>query len=585
MIKKISSSFKLTTLIIIFPLVTLLLYGVLSHWFFFYSQKQDIQNESKKYEKMLFSIEKSKLKEKVENLIQFVHYYDSKSSERIKKDAKKIVDIAADITNNLYNKYKDKLTEQELKQMIINTLNGIKFEGNLGYLFLIDLKGNIFVHIDPKMVGTNILDIQDVYGKYIVREFNKVLLDKGFGYVDYYWYINGKDRKEMYYKISYVKLLDCYDWYVGAGEYLKYMKKDVKIDILKYIRANQLFKNGTFFITNSNNKIILKLKSLKIEKNPLSFVQEGYYHDNKYISYSDYFPQYDWYITAIKDITTIKKDIEKKRKKSELKREKNAQTNFYLLLLSWIISLLLSIYLSIILNKKLKEYEEELKETNNKLIFQSRQAITGELLPMIAHQWRQPINKMASILALLRFSVFEKNSSDELDKKYKELEDNIEFMSETIDDFRTFYNPSPQTSHENLKTLIEKSINFIESSIRKKEIKVELHLEDIYFNLYKNEFLQVMINLIKNAVDSMEKDGELKISLCKEGKKILIIVEDNGKGIPKKDMDKIFEPYFSTKKDSMGLGLYMSKIIIHQHIKGEIRVKRLKKGTRFIIVL
>ncbi len=435
MIKKISSSFKLTTLIIIFPLVTLLLYGVLSHWFFFYSQKQDIQNESKKYEKMLLNIEENTIKEKVESLIQFVHFFKNKK------------------------------------------------------------------------------------------------------------------------------------------------------DVLNYIKANQTFENGSFFIINSKTDVILKPKSLKINKPLFNFVQEGVYIDKNYIAYSDYFPQYDWYITAIKDITTIKKDIEKKRKKSELKREKNAQTNFYLLLLSWIISLLLSIYLSIILNKKLKEYEEELKETNNKLIFQSRQAITGELLPMIAHQWRQPINKMASILALLRFSVFEKNSSDELDKRYKELEDNIEFMSETIDDFRTFYNPSPQTSHENLKTLIEKSINFIESSIRKKEIKVELHLEDIYFNLYKNEFLQVMINLIKNAVDSMEKDGELKISLCKEGKKILIIVEDNGKGIPKKDMDKIFEPYFSTKKDSMGLGLYMSKIIIHQHIKGEIRVKRLKKGTRFIIVL
>ena len=435
MIKKISSSFKLTTLIIIFPLVTLLLYGVLSHWFFFYSQKQDIQNESKKYEKMLLNIEENKIKEKVESLIQFVHFFKNKK------------------------------------------------------------------------------------------------------------------------------------------------------DVLNYIKANQTFENGSFFIINSKTDVILKPKSLKINKPLFNFVQEGVYIDKNYIAYSDYFAQYDWYITAIKDITTIKKDIEKKRKKSELKREKNAQTNFYLLLLSWIISLFLSIYLSIILNKKLKEYEEELKETNNKLIFQSRQAITGELLPMIAHQWRQPINKMASILALLRFSVFEKNSSDELDKKYKELEDNIEFMSETIDDFRTFYNPSPQTSHENLKTLIEKSINFIESSIRKKEIKVELHLEDIYFNLYKNEFLQVMINLIKNAVDSMEKDGELKISLCKEGKKILIIVEDNGKGIPKKDMDKIFEPYFSTKKDSMGLGLYMSKIIIHQHIKGEIRVKRLKKGTRFIIVL
>ncbi len=433
--KEMNSSQRLTTLIILFPLITLLLYGALSHWFFFYSQKKDIQNETEKYEKMLLNIEGSKIKEKVKNLIQFVHFFNNKNV------------------------------------------------------------------------------------------------------------------------------------------------------ILKYIKANQTFKNGSFFITNSKTKIILKPKFLKIGKQPFDFVQEGLYMDKKYIAYSDYLPKYDWYITAIKDITTIKKNIDKKRKKSELKREKNVQTNFYLLLLSWIISLILSLYLSIILNKKLKEYEKELRETNNKLIFQSRQAITGELLPMIAHQWRQPINKIASILALLRFSIFEKNLPKDLDKRYKEMEDNIEFMSETIDDFRTFYNPSSQTSQENLKTLIEKSINFIESSIRKKEINIELNLENIYFNLYKNEFLQVMINLIKNAVDSMDRQGMLKLYLFKEDKKVKITVEDNGKGIDKKDINKIFEPYFSTKKDSMGLGLYMSKIIIQKHIKGDINIESLEKGTRFIIVL
>ncbi len=442
MIKDINSSQKLTILIILFPLITLLFYGILSHWFFFYSQEKDLQRESKNYQRMLLNIEENKIKEKVENLIQFLNYY------------------------------------------------------------------------------------------------------------------NNKDLS----------------------------KQNIKKDILMYIKANQTFKNGSFFITDSKTKTILNPK-LNIQKKLFDFVQEGLYMDAKYIAYSDYFPQFDWYITAIKDITIIKEEIEKKRNNSELKREKNMQTNFYLLLLSWIISLLFSIYLSIILNKKFKAYEEELKETNNKLIFQSRQAITGELLPMIAHQWRQPINKMASILALLRFSVFDKNSAIELDKKYKELEDNIEFMSETIDDFRDFYNPSSQTSNENLKKLIQKSINFIESSIKKKEIIVKLNLEYIYFNLYKNEFLQVMINLIKNAVDSMQKGGVLKISLFRESNKIKIIVEDNGKGISKKDLNKIFEPYFTTKKDSMGLGLYMSKIIIQKHIKGDIKVERLQKGTRFIIIL
>jgi len=581
------SSLRLTTLIILFPLVSLLLYGGLSHLFFFYSQKQEIKRELKKYEQTLMDTEKSRLKEKVENLAQFVHYYDSKSSDKIKKDATSIVNLVVNVVNNICRSYQGKIEESRLQKLIINALTDIKFEGDLGYLFLIDMKGNLYVHIDPKLVGTNIMDIRDVNGKYIIREFTKTVQEKGEGFVDYYWYMVSEDRKQMYYKISYVKKLACFDWYIGAGEYLKYMKRYIQEDLLAYIRDNHRFEGGYLFVSDSKNRLVYVPSEENLSVADVKrYRQEGFFQDSEKIAYTEYIAEYDWYITAVKALEEIRKDIAFKKRQSEVKRVENVKMNFYLMLFSWIISLILSIYLSLVMNRMLKRYEQQLKETNEKLVFQSRQALLGELLPMIAHQWRQPINKIASVLALLRFNKDEKQHTEKLDGYYQEMEDNIEFMSDTIDDFRTFYQPKEYTSLERLDELIRRSIEFVEGSIRKKDVTVHLELGQVSYMLYANEFLQVMINLIKNAVDVLSLRGELWIRLYRKGKNIVIEVEDNGKGIEKEKIDKVFDPYFTTKKDSMGLGLYMSKIIIEKHMNGEIKVENLPKGgVRFSIYL
>ena len=573
------SSFKLTTLLVVLPLISLFLYGLLTHIFFFYSQNQESKRELYKYEKTLMEAEKNQLKEKVENLAQFIHYYDSKSSDKIKKDAKNIVDLMVNVANNIYINNQGMIEDSVLKKMVINALSNIKFEGDLGYLFLLDIKGNAYIHVDPKIMGHNIMDIQDSNGKYIVREFTKVIQTKGEGFVDYYWYIVTEDRKIMYYKISYIKKLDCFDWYVGAGEYLKYMKRYVRDDLLLYIKDNHQFHKGYFFVSNSHNDIIYLPKEMnKIKANINQYRREGFYEDSKQIAYTEYIAEYDWYITAVKELDGIRLGIQKKKEESQMKREENIQTNLYLMLFTWIISLLLSLYLSFIMHRMLKKYEKQLQSTNEKLVFQSRQALLGELLPMIAHQWRQPINKIASILALLRFGDTKKFTPKQLDNHYQDMENNVEFMSETIDDFRTFYQPKEYTTQENLKLLILRSIEFLEGAIRKKDIQLSLNLENITHTLYANEFLQVMINLIKNAVDVLEIRGKIEISLYQNEYEVIVEVKDNGKGISNEKINKIFEPYFTTKKDSMGLGLYMSKIIIEKHMNGKLEAENLTVG-------
>ena len=582
---KLNISVKgVTTIIVIFPLVTLLLYGAMSYIFFAHTQKKDIELELINYKKSLVDIEKERLIGKVNSLTQLINYYDTISSSKIKDSVKTIVDVAGDTANNIYNQYKGVKYDYEVRSMIRNALKDIHFEDDIGYHFLLDSKGKAIIHADKSVQNTNILNIKDSNGKFIVQEFNKVIKDHGSGFVNYYWHIPNKDKKITHYNIAYIKKLDAYDWYLGAGEYLKFANKLTRKNIIKYIASNSQSKDGYFFMFNSNENMIFH-PNKNIDIDLKNYKTKGFHSDDKYMYYSTYIPKRDWYLVAATSIKNLTASVEEKQVKSILKREDDMNVNFYLLGTTWILSLLLSIYLSSIVKKRLEDYEGQINQNKEKLIFQSKQALIGELFSMIAHQWRQPINKIASIIALLRFDLENDNvDKKEIDKSCEEIENSIEFMSETIDDFRTFYKPTTQTKKVNLKALIGRSVLFLKSSVVKNNIKVIQDLEDITFELYRNEFLQVMLNLVKNAIDAIGSQGVIVIKLYKNvNGTIVISVENSGKSIDEKLIAKIFDPYFTTKEDSMGLGLYMTKMIIEKHMNGSIRVEALKDGTKFII--
>ena len=580
------SAKRVTTIIVIFPLVTLLLYGALSYLFFSYSQKKDIELELENYKKSLLDIEKERLKGKINSLTQLIDYYDTISSTKIKDNVKMVVDVASDVANNIYNQYKGVKFEYEVKSMIRNALKNIHFEDNIGYHFLLDSKGKALIHTDKQIQGTNILNIKDSNGKQIVHEFNKVIKDQGSGFVNYYWHIPNQDKRVTHYNIAYIKKLDAYDWYLGAGEYLKFANKLTRKNIIKYIASYSQSQDGYFFMFDSNENMIFH-PNKNININLENYKTEGFHSDDKYMYYSSYIPKRDWHLVAAISIKDISANIKKKQVTSNIKRKDDMNVNFYILGITWLLSLLLSLYLSSIVKKRLEDYEGQINQNKEKLIFQSKQALIGELFSMIAHQWRQPINKIASIIALLRFDLENDNvDKKEIDTSCEEIENSIEFMSETIDDFRTFYKPTAETKKVNLKALIGRSVLFLKSSIVKNNIKVIKELEDITFELYRNEFLQVMLNLVKNAIDAIGVQGVIVIKLYKNvNGKVIISVENSGKSIDEKLISKIFDPYFTTKEDSMGLGLYMTKMIIEKHMNGTIKVEALQDGTRFTIEL
>ena len=242
-----------------------------------------------------------------------------------------------------------------------------------------------------------------------------------------------------------------------------------------------------------------------------------------------------------------------------------------------------------ILNSALQEkitVEVELSRQKDQIMFrQSRLAAMGEMVGNIAHQWRQPLN--AIVLVIQSFQM--KKMVGKLDDKFidTQVEEGIKLatsMSRTIDDFRNFFKPNKIEEHFSAKKVIKDSIDLVQHYYEKIEIKINLICEEDFEILgYPNEFSQVLMNLFSNSKDVLkDKDNQKKqieviVIVDNKNKKGKILVVDNGGGVPVEVIDRMFEPYFTTKHQSngTGIGLYMSKEIIEKQMNGLIEVENI----------
>ncbi len=241
-----------------------------------------------------------------------------------------------------------------------------------------------------------------------------------------------------------------------------------------------------------------------------------------------------------------------------------------------------SIFLSLAISYKFKLLEEKQKTQQALLLQQSRLASMGEMISIIAHQWRQPLN----ILSVLQMNLNRMHKERESQLILSELTQQIDYMSNTIETFRNFYNPSKAKEQFSLQEAISHVLEIILPSLKMVNIEKKIKFNQdttLYGN--KNEFEQVILNLLNNAKDALIEraiaDPFIEITISNK----CISVRDNAKGIAKKDLEKIFNPYFSTKENSDGIGLYISKMIIEQEMRGQIRVETNADGTEFFIDL
>jgi nitrogen-specific signal transduction histidine kinase len=234
-----------------------------------------------------------------------------------------------------------------------------------------------------------------------------------------------------------------------------------------------------------------------------------------------------------------------------------------------------------------------LKEKEKQLMQQSKLAQMGEMISMIAHQWRQPLAAISSTTnALMLKSMMGKYEQDFFNDRLENISNYSQHLSSTIDDFRNFFKTHKENREIELETIIEDSLKIIQISVENNDIKVfkEFKNNKKLFT-FPNELRQVVLNLLKNAEDALvEKEQDekwIKIKTYEENGKNYLEVRDNAGGISQDIIDKIFEPYFSTKmeKNGTGLGLYMSKTIIEDHCKGKLSVSNDIDGAVFRIEL
>ncbi len=248
------------------------------------------------------------------------------------------------------------------------------------------------------------------------------------------------------------------------------------------------------------------------------------------------------------------------------------------------------------LNKQLEaKIKIELAKNRRKdeILFNNvRLASLGEMISNIAHQWRQPLNVLNLNIEMLLLEFMNENINevfldDFIDKNSKIISD----LSKTIDNFRNFYQPDKEKSEFSLKELINEVIKIEKSYLREKSIKINFVENDGRIFGFPSEFKQVLIHLINNSKDAIylqnDPDGEIKVHLEDKGDYHILTILDNGGGIKEDIMNKIFEPYFTTKFQSAGtgLGLYMSKMIIEKSMHGNLSVQNRDKGAIFIIKL
>ena len=460
-----------------------------------------------------------------------------------KKEIKREVDSVVE-----YIKYKKSLkdyNEKKLKKEVKSWVGNIKFgDDKNNYIFIYKIvnynggKNFAKMLLNPNRKDLEGKFISDDYKDEDGKEFRKIFLEdirnKGYSFVTYMY--KKPNSFNIRPKISYFKLYKDWDWVIAAGTYLD------NIDTSIEQKKEDLKRKMTLDITSS----IIIFLFFSLIANIFAIIL------GKQID--KFFKEYN------KEIL---------EKTGELKELNNT------------------------LEIRVKEEVQKRAEQERLLIEKSKFIALGEMISNIAHQWRQPLSELSAIILNIKFRyMMKKLDLETMSQKSKDAEKLLDYMSNTIDDFRNFFMPDKSKKKFNIKESIKDVLNIIGKTLQNQHIHLTITFdEDIKVLGYKNEFEQVVLNILSNAKDALIensiKNPTIKISVSKEMDWAKIYIDDNGNGIKIEPIEKIFEPYVSTKEESngTGIGLYMSKIIIEKNMQGKIVAINRAEGARFTIRL
>ncbi|MEA3499195.1 MAG: cache domain-containing protein [Campylobacterota bacterium] len=246
------------------------------------------------------------------------------------------------------------------------------------------------------------------------------------------------------------------------------------------------------------------------------------------------------------------------------------------------------------LEDRVKEEVNKNREKEKQLYEQSKRAQLAEMIGNIAHQWRQPLSVISSTASSVQLQrELGLLNDNEFDKMMDNIVNTTQYLSKVIDDFRNFIEHTSDKSEFIVREQIESTLNMIDATLDSNDIKIIKNFKDknTVINSVAGEFSQVLLNIINNAQDILIqreiKDKKIFIAVSLLDDKVQITIEDNARGISEDIIDKVFDPYFTTKHQSQGtgIGLYMSSDIVSNTLKGKLYVKNTQKGAKFFIEL
>ena len=616
---KISIKRVIPYLIVLVPLVL-----VLSASFFittFYLEKVTSYFDSAKEKSLKKNLEAKKVESEMwsSQLNLLFDYKFSRVEEGVKKELQARVDIAYKSAQYIYEKYKNKKSKNDIKERIIDALSHMKYGDSDNYIFITDYRGNSILLGNQNIKKKNLVSYMDADYRSIILEEIQMVRKRQEGFLKSTNAISNKKE------IILVKSLEMYGWFIGTSMRIEEREIDVKERLLDMVKSIPIENRNFIAIYDNYKKIYLsteaenkftKKELLKLKK---SLTKESVWHEKKiegFQYYSTFYAPMKWnLIYGFDSSISAQKELLKYKNLEKLLDEEFdfvLKASLSIIFFVVVLSLLLSRKINAIFNSYQKEVEmkrSELQELNatlayrvqeeitkhqkqeKMLIQQSKMAEMGDMLSMIAHQWRQPLNQISYIFMNIESAYEHKELHKEyLDLKIKEANSQLEFMSVTIDDFRNYFRPDTEKELSLVSELVQSSVSLMKSSLDSASIDVKIESRGVHKTvIYKNEFIQVLLNLIKNAKDATlisEVDNPSIIinAICNKNS-VIVEVCDNGGGVKASIMEKIFEPYFTTKdkKNGTGLGLYMSKMIIEEHLNGKLSVSNRANGACFKI--
>ncbi|MFW2525726.1 cache domain-containing protein [Aliarcobacter butzleri] len=607
---KLSKEEQFLKIIKVMPSVFVVVFSLFVILFLYFENKKTFNKERRTIEQKYILKNKEIIKEEVSRVFTFTKQLQKNTEEELKQNVKNRVYEAHEMATNIYEKYKTTKSKEEIFQIIKVALSGIRFNDGRGYFFIDDIYGNKLSHpIDTSIEGKNFLNYTDVNGYKFFENIVNTIKEKTERFDEYYWY-KPNTNKEIGRKIAFYKTFEPLNIAIGTGEYFDDFEKIIQKKALEYINLVRFGKSGYIFIINYDGTYLNHIRKDYIGKNYLENDEvkdkkrvisdliniakngNGFYtyiqnkpsteHPTEKISFVQGMDDWNWLIGAGFYEDDLNQEIADVKKKLDRNYEKYALNILILGMILIIFLLVASGYVSIFLENKLKEYKRELDNKQAILYQQSKMAAMGEMIGNIAHQWRQPLSIITTATSGM---VLQKQMGVLTDEFFFEASNRIntssQYLSQTIDDFRNFFIPNKEKSKVNLIEIFKKTLDLISAQFSSKDIEIIKNIEGVEFESYENELIQALINILNNSRDELiKKDGErfIFVDAFEKDNFINIIIKDNAGGVIKENLNKIFEPYFTTKYKSQGtgIGLYMTEEIITKHLNGTICVENVE---------